>query len=232
MRAGGRPHHPAQHRVLRPTDRRGRRPRRRAAADLRRRVHAGSVGGELRTGQAARAWAQSRRGGTVGQHGRDAGRGDRAQQQGTCPEADEAVLAGDPHQRHHRDAQGRHPAHPTDAGPDRRCSLARAVQSRRSDVAAVADVPRARISARDDCDDAGLDAGPAPQVPSPHRHRGHRKVPCDSACRGAGDAVPHSGRARQSRPQLRPVVAAHRVRLRFSARRGVGDPGDEEARVR
>ena len=97
----------------------------------------------------------------VGQHGRDAGRPDRAQQQGTRAQGDQARVDHHPDQRHHRHSQGREPEHAADAGADRRHPVARSVQGRRGDVVACADVPRAGLSARHHRDVAGLDAGAA-----------------------------------------------------------------------
>ncbi len=72
----------------------------------------------------------------VGQHRRDPGRPDRAQQHGSGAQGDQAVVDHHPDQRHHRHAQGRQPACAAVAGPDRRSAVARAVQGRRGDVAA------------------------------------------------------------------------------------------------
>ena len=79
------PADPAQQRVLRSADQRGVRARRREAHHLRRRVHRGGVEGRAAAGQAAGAGHQPRQGRAVGKHRRDAGRPDRAQQQGSRP---------------------------------------------------------------------------------------------------------------------------------------------------
>ncbi len=149
------PHDHAQHRVLRSPDQGRVGARRRPADHLRRRVHRGRQAVRPAAGQAAGARHQPGQGRAVGQHRRDAGRAHRPQQHRARAEGDEAVVDRHPHQRHHRHAEGSHPAHPADAGADRRCALECAVQGRRGDLAAVADVPRAGLPARHDRADAG-----------------------------------------------------------------------------
>ena len=106
-----RPHHPAQQRVLRAADQRGVRARGRQGHHLRRRVHQGRLAGRSAAGQVARTRHQPRQGRAVGQHGRDAGRTHRAQQQQARTEGDEALVDHHPDQRHHRHAEGREPEH-------------------------------------------------------------------------------------------------------------------------
>ena len=60
----------------------------------------------------------------------------------------EALVDHHPDQRHHRHPQGREPQHAAVAGTDRRHPVACAVQGRRGDLAAGADVPCAGFPAR------------------------------------------------------------------------------------
>ena len=92
---------------------------------------------------------------------RDAGRPDRAQQQGARPQGQQARVDHHPDQRDHRHPQGSEPQHPADPGPRRRHPVARSVQGERDDVAAGADVPCAGLSARHHRDVPGVHAGAA-----------------------------------------------------------------------
>ena len=114
---------------------------------------------EPRAGQAARTGHQPRRGRALGQRRRDAGRPDRAQQQGARAQGEQARVDHHPDQRHDRHAEGGQPQHPADAGAGRRHPVARSVQGERGDLAARADVPRAGLPARHARDVPWVDAG-------------------------------------------------------------------------
>ena len=97
--------------------------------------------------------------------------------------------------------KGANREHPAVAGPDRRRAVARAVQVRRGDVAAGADVPRAGLPARHHRDDARLHAGAASALQAGDRSRGHREEQGHRDRGGAGDAVAHARRAREDPAQ-------------------------------
>ena len=78
-----------------------------------------------------------------------------------APKATQAFVDHHLDQWHHRNSQGRQQKYAADTCADRWCAVARAVQVRRGDVAARADVPRAWLPARHHRDDARHDAGAA-----------------------------------------------------------------------
>ena len=152
-----------------------------------------------------------------GSERRNPGRSDRAQQQSTRSQGEQARVDHHPDQWHDRHTEGGQPQHPTDAGAGRRHLVACPVQGERDHLAAGADVPRAGLPARHLGDVPRVDAGAAAQVQAADGARRHREAQGDRHGRGAGHAVTAPGCDREDGQETRPVQPEDHLRVRFAS---------------
>ena len=171
------------------------------AADLRRRVRGRGVAGRTSSWASCGRWADppsSSAAAPVTSPGRrDAGRGDRARQQGARAQAVEARLADHPHQRHHRNPKGANRSAPPTLAP-----IGGVLSHVPFKSGEVTSLPAPMFHALGYLHATiamalGSTLRPAPEIPAAHRGGRHRKAPRDSTCRGAGDVVADPRRARQ-----------------------------------
>ena len=212
--------HPAQHLVRRAPDPRGGRARGHRPARLRRRVlvHPGG----RRSAPRPLARLGRGRGRASRERGRLAGVAHRGRRHQHAAAPRPRPQDRDPHQRDHRDAEGRPARRAAVAGDPRRASEQGPVPGSGDDRARRADVPRPRLREHGAGPGAGLDPGGAP----PLRPRGHAGQPPGErghhARRRARDAPAHAGARRGPRRRARHLAPQDHLRVRLGAQRRPG----------